>query len=798
MTNWFSTNWGYRKQHTIAGASGAGTNYQISVNVHFGSGTDNSADVYLNGKCKDDFSDIRFTASDGITLLNYWIESKTVSNIAKVWVKVQEDLGSNRNVYIYYGNPSAVDASNGSNTFNFFDDFSDLSKWTVSHGTWTATNSILTGIDAAYGGSVQITSPPSGSTRRVRQSFKYSDFNSQYESRPLMQSGTDFLANQFIPNNYLRDVSYVSTWGTTYDANPTWDNSKFYTLETDLFNGAVKTLYNDSQTQSFTDSSWNQTWTGLGIGLIGGSTGTIYVDWLFIAKYVSPEPSHSTWNAEEDKVTITIPAFLTPVSDAQLFADIQVINGGSGYTTAPTITIDPPPSGTTATATATLTGPITGIVVTNGGSNYTSVPSVNFSGGGGSGLAAYAIINTSTKQVTGVNITNQGYGYTTSPSISFSGGGGSGAAAYATMSVTGVTITNGGTGYTSIPNVSFSSPSYAYGARATGMASLTGQSVSSILLTGVLPTDSSPIKYNGYISFIDTNHGYGANLFLVISQDYYAPLLATDQGFIVKKDLQVGGYLGSGQGALWLNHGLVGKPILASPPCIQMMDSGIPYPYGTSFPSPADTGQLFNHSTYGLRMYSGNPSLAQNGWITGQFTGFYDTLFLLMADGITPANLDSGNVSAHGYVYANTLSPYSGGVVTITNDLVEQGTLHIRNLTPVLDLDTGVGNDPKGTFGFDGTNNYLVAYAGNLNLNATTSGKQIIFNSPINFNNQSLSNLPNSSIPWSAISNPPAAYITSVSAPLQVSSGNLSLNSFSHSYISDWSTWFNQYLTTFK
>ena len=66
--------WKYRKSHVIEPASGAGTDYQIRIIVHYGSGTDSGEHVYLNGKCRSDFGDVRFTSDDGVTLLDYWIE----------------------------------------------------------------------------------------------------------------------------------------------------------------------------------------------------------------------------------------------------------------------------------------------------------------------------------------------------------------------------------------------------------------------------------------------------------------------------------------------------------------------------------------------------------------------------------------------------------------------------------------------------------------------------------------------------------------------------------------------------
>ena len=78
------------------------------------------------------------------------------------------------------------------------------------------------------------------------------------------------------------------------------------------------------------------------------------------------------------------------------------------------------------------------IYVINGGSSYSSVPTVAFSGGGGSGATATAVLTSQT--VTSITITNIGSGYTTIPTIAISGGGGSGATAGAVLLRTSGTI----------------------------------------------------------------------------------------------------------------------------------------------------------------------------------------------------------------------------------------------------------------------------------------------------------------------------------------------------------------------
>jgi hypothetical protein len=75
---------------------------------------------------------------------------------------------------------------------------------------------------------------------------------------------------------------------------------------------------------------------------------------------------------------------------------INVTNQGSGYSTAPTVTLVTA-SGRDATATAVLgsgttAGKVVSVNVTNGGTGYQTAPVVQFTGGGGSNAAATAVI----------------------------------------------------------------------------------------------------------------------------------------------------------------------------------------------------------------------------------------------------------------------------------------------------------------------------------------------------------------------------------------------------------------------
>ena len=76
---------------------------------------------------------------------------------------------------------------------------------------------------------------------------------------------------------------------------------------------------------------------------------------------------------------------------------------------------------------------VTFITLTAGGSGYTSAPSVSFGGGGGSGATATAFITNGA--VIGFRMGSLGSGYTSAPTVALSGGGGSGAAATAFVGV---------------------------------------------------------------------------------------------------------------------------------------------------------------------------------------------------------------------------------------------------------------------------------------------------------------------------------------------------------------------------
>ena len=121
--------WQYRVPITIQENSGNKlTDYQVLIYV-------DTQSLISAGKMRPDCGDIRFTDSDGVTLLPYWIEEGCNTANTKIWVKVPEiPSAGTKTIYMYYGNPGALSTSDPDSVFDLYDEFNslDTSKWDVS------------------------------------------------------------------------------------------------------------------------------------------------------------------------------------------------------------------------------------------------------------------------------------------------------------------------------------------------------------------------------------------------------------------------------------------------------------------------------------------------------------------------------------------------------------------------------------------------------------------------------------------------------------------------------------------
>ena len=306
--NWLS-GFGNRKSLTITGSpDGIQTNYQLKLTVHKGTGTDSGSDVFLGNKVKADFSDIRFTKNDGTTLLDYWVESYVENNSAVVWVEFDSIPASpsTDNFHLYYENSVAASASNGNNTFIFFDDFSgDLSKWTIIRGNWGIESGTLRLTGDNDG---EIIKPIGFSTLndlRMQAKFNFSDMTWITYADLAVRSNDIHEAGYFTGIRPL-DPDY-GRWGLWYWMTNHWQNvvsgpssysnNTWYKMRIEAAGNSIRGYLNDTNAITTTNSLFSSGTAALAAHTQNGQY--VYVDDFFIAKLCNSEPFISAWGAEE-------------------------------------------------------------------------------------------------------------------------------------------------------------------------------------------------------------------------------------------------------------------------------------------------------------------------------------------------------------------------------------------------------------------------------------------------------------------------------------------------------------------
>jgi len=316
---WLS-GWPYRKSHEIQGSTaGAQTDYQVRVVVHYGAGADSGEDVYLNGKCRTDFGDIRFTDSDETTELDYWMEEYVDSDYAVFWVKIPSIPASpdTATIYIYYGKADATTTSNGFNTFpDLFDDFDDnsfdTSRWDeVDVGTGDAIEQnqrmelyVPADTDCAQ----IVTKNAINIQNRLIEVYLN---NTVISEVGLVLSLTKPTGGWFAEPNWYMGRLYRSTLTNKfrferkvdgshtllYGGSPiSWSEKVQFRITNTTIKGFEQTTQRFSETYQL--SSYN-CYIGIKSRGLSGYLGTDWVDNILIRKYVDPEPSHGAWGTEE-------------------------------------------------------------------------------------------------------------------------------------------------------------------------------------------------------------------------------------------------------------------------------------------------------------------------------------------------------------------------------------------------------------------------------------------------------------------------------------------------------------------
>jgi uncharacterized protein YbdZ (MbtH family) len=305
--DWFDASYKFRIRHVIAPAQGAGSDWPVQLRIlssgDVAGGDSSAAAIALGGLAKDDFGDVRFTAADGTTALDYWIQEKTDGTSATVWVKVSDDLSTAntlRSIFVYFGNTSATSASNGPNTFSTFVDFTEETD--VPSG-WMAINGDGSNIEFSSGDPVRFNgdgsrlarteSPGSNQGISVMMRANVSSGSASLlcialseESTPCLVSGFVDGADGFSADATVGSNSYAT--GPRAEGVTGWFNYEFRvftngTAELGDIDGVLKTLT--------TGESFSGTNLLIGADIdVEDSANYVEVEWLAVRPASTTDP----------------------------------------------------------------------------------------------------------------------------------------------------------------------------------------------------------------------------------------------------------------------------------------------------------------------------------------------------------------------------------------------------------------------------------------------------------------------------------------------------------------------------
>lgn len=341
VSAWWDTDYLYRQEITISNPPSV-SDFQAPFTITY------------NAHMDADFADARFVDDDDTTELDYWIESYTASTSASGFVELS-DTGST--IYLYYGNDEAASASDGEETFEFFDDFPgvsiDAEKWTIvnnnglsvgssilviSSGSsnWGTIRSIDTygpdciieasvnhGSGSIYTSGISIgVSPPNGVTLGSSMGFAT---RSQFESAIYTGVG---ISDRYwaIPPRSVASTSTLgdlitgpsgNTWYIHSLAVPDADKIKY---RRDGGGWTVSTNYNGITSPGVLSITHYRAYTSLSI------------DWILIRKYAATEPSFAYGEEEESGPgVVAFPGCSNPPTDTDADTLYDDINGNSRW-----------------------------------------------------------------------------------------------------------------------------------------------------------------------------------------------------------------------------------------------------------------------------------------------------------------------------------------------------------------------------------------------------------------------------------------------------------------------------------
>ena len=332
LATWIYTEWIYRNPITITNNSvNTLTDYQVLITL------DGSFDF---SRARSDGADVRFTSNDDVDL-PFWIESwDPAGNLARIWVRIPSIPNGNTIIYLYYGNPAASSASNGSDTFEFFDDdWTNLtSRWQFNHGTTLVLNNGIASFASVDN---------SGNTGTMLQTLSSYTPSHVLGFRGWFKTGGGFfkwggfLSGDVAPYLDIGTIAggppYIIVTNSINGPRASSDlgdqTSAFHVYELAWTNSVVRAFLDHATSPAGSNTQYIPTGSlPFQIGNYNDSRATFDVDWVYLRNYQEPGPSISIGPAEGSQsadLELTITDSPDPVMrNGELTYAATIINHG--------------------------------------------------------------------------------------------------------------------------------------------------------------------------------------------------------------------------------------------------------------------------------------------------------------------------------------------------------------------------------------------------------------------------------------------------------------------------------------
>jgi len=247
---------------------------------------------------------VEFYDEDKQTLLNHWTEKfDPTNNEAIFWVKVPNiPANGTKTIYLKINTSRTEDLSNGDNVFEFFDDFEilDTSKWSVINNVVIKQVDSITVAEVGNDGELNsVLLNTTGKSLRFTAKLKYLE---------TVDGTTNTRAGMQVVSSGLNDRIYLFVGGTVSEIR--WNTQVDGTWQTEeqvVSSSSPNTWYvfeivkiEDIYYVYVYDVNLNLLGSrggrtvkdeDMSIRLISRSNQIIQVDYVFVRKYTSPEPT---------------------------------------------------------------------------------------------------------------------------------------------------------------------------------------------------------------------------------------------------------------------------------------------------------------------------------------------------------------------------------------------------------------------------------------------------------------------------------------------------------------------------